>query len=211
MPDINAGDAQLAQGQILSIAQQTALFALLGTSYGGNGSSTFDLPELAGTVMVGAGSIPTPNVGVQNGQDSVTLNSANMPTSVGGNDLPFNIDQPSVGVSYIINAGGNGTGVDVPGIVVPFLGDFAPDGYLLADGQTLNISDYPTLFATIGTTYGGNGTTTFMLPNLEGITVIGTGSSITWEILTSERSSVRIQRPSRTIIYLFRQASNSPS
>ena len=82
-------NAQLAQGQTLSISQQTALFALLGTSYGGNGSSTFDLPELAGTAIVGAGSTLSPNVGDQNGQVSVTLNSANMPTSVGGSDLPI--------------------------------------------------------------------------------------------------------------------------
>ena len=41
------------QGQILSIAQNTALFSLLGTTYGGNGQTTFALPDLRGRVPVG--------------------------------------------------------------------------------------------------------------------------------------------------------------
>ena len=43
------------QGQILSIAQNTALFSLLGTTYGGNGQTTFALPDLRGRVPVGTG------------------------------------------------------------------------------------------------------------------------------------------------------------
>lgn len=46
------------QGQILSIAQNTALFALLGTTYGGNGQTTFALPDLRGRVPVGTGQGP---------------------------------------------------------------------------------------------------------------------------------------------------------
>ena len=45
-------------GQILSIAQNTALFSLLGTTYGGNGQTTFGLPDLRGRVPVGAGQGP---------------------------------------------------------------------------------------------------------------------------------------------------------
>ena len=41
-------------GQSLSIAQNSALFALLGTTYGGNGTTTFNLPDLRGRVAVGA-------------------------------------------------------------------------------------------------------------------------------------------------------------
>lgn len=48
----------LVQGQILSIAQNTALFSLLGTTYGGNGTSTFQLPDLRGRVPVGMGQGP---------------------------------------------------------------------------------------------------------------------------------------------------------
>src|SRR5438477_4059792 len=44
-----------ASGQLLSIAQNTAVFSLLGTTYGGNGQTTFALPNLDGTTMVGTG------------------------------------------------------------------------------------------------------------------------------------------------------------
>ncbi|MBC8756941.1 tail fiber protein [Kordia sp. YSTF-M3] len=47
-----------------------------------------------------------------------------------------------------------------------------PSGWAKCDGQLLNISDYGTLFNLIGTTYGGDGTTTFALPNLQGKTMI---------------------------------------
>ncbi len=45
----------LCQGQLLAISSNTALFSLLGTYYGGNGISTFGLPNLTGAVLVGAG------------------------------------------------------------------------------------------------------------------------------------------------------------
>ena len=48
----------LAQGQLVPIAQNTALFSLLGTTYGGNGQTTFALPDLRGRVMVNAGQGP---------------------------------------------------------------------------------------------------------------------------------------------------------
>jgi microcystin-dependent protein len=57
----------------------------------------------------------------------------------------------------------------------PYLGEirvfafsFAPTGWLPCSGQTLAISQYAALFAILGTTYGGNGTSTFQLPNLQG-------------------------------------------
>src|ERR1700682_4249256 len=45
-------------GQLMSITQSTALFSLLGTTYGGNGIQTFGLPDLRGRVAVGAGQGP---------------------------------------------------------------------------------------------------------------------------------------------------------
>ena len=52
------------------------------------------------------------------------------------------------------------------GQVVPFPFNFAPLGFATCSGQTLPISRYTVLFSLIGTTYGGNGTSNFMLPNL---------------------------------------------
>lgn len=48
-----------------------------------------------------------------------------------------------------------------------FAGNFAPSGWLLCNGQLLPISQYDTLFNLIGTTYGGDGQTTFALPNMQ--------------------------------------------
>ncbi len=49
-----------------------------------------------------------------------------------------------------------------------FAGNFAPSGWLFCNGQLLPISAYDTLFTLIGTTYGGDGQSTFALPNLQG-------------------------------------------
>lgn len=58
-------------------------------------------------------------------------------------------------------------------MTTPFVGEiqlfgfnFAPIGWALCDGSTLQIRQYTALYSLIGTTYGGNGTTTFQLPNL---------------------------------------------
>lgn len=48
-----------------------------------------------------------------------------------------------------------------------FAGNFAPAGWMICDGQTLPISENETLFQLIGTTYGGDGESTFNLPNLQ--------------------------------------------
>lgn len=72
----------LCQGQILSIAQNTALFSLLGTTYGGNGQTTFALPDLRSRVPVGQGQGPglsSYSLGQQAGTENVTLTTAQMP------------------------------------------------------------------------------------------------------------------------------------
>jgi microcystin-dependent protein len=64
------------------------------------------------------------------------------------------------------------------GIVKLFAGNFAPRGWLLCWGQTLPISQYTALFSILGTYYGGNGTTTFQLPDLRGRAPVGVGAGI---------------------------------
>lgn len=71
------------QGQTIAISQNTALFSLLGTVYGGNGQTTFMLPNLSGRVPIGAGQSPgTSNytLGEQGGSESTTLTINNMPS-----------------------------------------------------------------------------------------------------------------------------------
>src|SRR5262245_1751005 len=72
----------MCQGQLLSIAQNTALFSLLGTMYGGNGQTTFGLPDLRGRSLVGMGQGPgLSNItqGEMSGTETVTLNITQMP------------------------------------------------------------------------------------------------------------------------------------
>ncbi len=54
-----------------------------------------------------------------------------------------------------------------------FAGTFAPVGWLMCDGSYLQISQFEVLFSLIGTTYGGNGTTIFALPDLRGRVPLG--------------------------------------
>jgi len=69
-------------GQILSISQNTALFSLLGTTYGGNGQTTFALPDLRGRVPVGTGQgpgLPNYTLGEVSGTPTTTILITNMP------------------------------------------------------------------------------------------------------------------------------------
>jgi len=72
-------------GQLLSIAQNTALFALLGTTYGGNGQTTFALPDIRGRLVIGPGQGPglSPyDLGQVAGTETQTLTINQMPQHV---------------------------------------------------------------------------------------------------------------------------------
>lgn len=57
-----------------------------------------------------------------------------------------------------------------------FAGNYAPRGWMLCAGQLLSISQYDVVFALIGTSYGGDGVTTFQLPDLRGRLPVGQGN-----------------------------------
>lgn len=61
------------------------------------------------------------------------------------------------------------------GEVRMFGGNFAPLDWAFCSGQTISISQNPTLYSLIGTSYGGDGVSTFALPNLQGRLSVGTG------------------------------------
>lgn len=75
----------LCNGQLMAISQNTALFSLLGTTYGGNGQTTFALPDLRGRAPMafgnGAGLSPR-SLGEVSGQETVTLLGAHLPQHV---------------------------------------------------------------------------------------------------------------------------------
>lgn len=77
----------LCEGQLLPIAQNQALFSIIGTMYGGDGRTTFALPDLRGRVAVGAGNGPglSPvSVGQKKGTETTTLTSTNLPAQSAG-------------------------------------------------------------------------------------------------------------------------------
>jgi microcystin-dependent protein len=91
----------LCNGQLLSIAQNTALFSLLGTTYGGDGVSTFALPNLQSRVPVhqGQGSGLSPYViGSAGGTENVTLLATQMPSHnhlINVNNTPGTLPDPT--------------------------------------------------------------------------------------------------------------------
>lgn len=86
-------------GQLLSIAQNQALFSILGTSFGGDGITTFALPNLQGRVPVGVGS--NIMLGESGGQSTHTLIQTELPThnhTVSASTADASIDDPTGGV-----------------------------------------------------------------------------------------------------------------
>jgi microcystin-dependent protein len=169
-----------ANGQLLSIADNERLFEVIGTTYGGNGTTDFRLPDLRGRIAIGADAANP--IGSEKGAESHTVSQSELP---GAGQEPLSDDQPSLAITYIIATNGifpatfNDNSFDQTtqtlGQIAEFAGDFAPSGWALADGQLLSIQDNLALFTVIGTTYGGDGKTTFALPNLDGRTTIGAG------------------------------------
>lgn len=89
------------EGQLLPISQNTALFSLLGITYGGNGSSTFGLPDLRGAVPIGAGQGPglsRYSLGQTTGATAVTLTQSQMPAhthALNGTSTPATTSDPT--------------------------------------------------------------------------------------------------------------------
>jgi microcystin-dependent protein len=117
----------MCNGQILPIAQNTALFSLLGTTYGGNGQTTFALPNLQSRVPIHFGQGPglsSYDLGQAAGTETVTLTGNQIPAhthqvacvagagtaSKVANNLPanFSIDPPPASVSLYSNAAASG-------------------------------------------------------------------------------------------------------
>ncbi|MCK8501372.1 MULTISPECIES: phage tail protein [Myxococcus] len=100
------------QGQILAIAQNTALFAILGTTYGGNGQTTFALPDLRGRYPMQPGQGPglSPRtLGEQGGSETVTLISNQMPQHTHSLNVSSQQGDTETPVGTVLAADNNGT------------------------------------------------------------------------------------------------------
>lgn len=202
-------------GQLLPIAQNTALFSLLGTTYGGDGRTTFGLPDARGRTLVHAGIGPGlthRNLGSKGGTEAVQLNIQNLPshshsnfTQHTGSNQPFPLPSPFVTMHCVIALQGvypsrsrrmesdskNGTTAGKESVQrslhgdEPYIGDvmwipynFAPRGWAFCNGQLLPINQNQALFSLLGTNYGGDGRTTFALPDFRGRSMAHAGNAV---------------------------------
>ena len=122
-------------GQLLPISQNTALFALLGTTYGGDGKSTFALPDLRGAAAMHPGQgqgLSLRNLGQRGGTAAVTLLSSEMPSHTHGLSSSGSVattSLPSATVALSRSAGGSGYKALSPGPLAPMAGGtLAPAG-----------------------------------------------------------------------------------
>ncbi len=108
----------LCNGQLLPVSQNDALFSLLGTIYGGDGRTTFGLPDLRGRVPVHQGQVPglyDHRLGSKFGRQDTDIKTSKIPIAadsaqvqvLGGIFEHEDIRQPSLGVNYIIALEGN--------------------------------------------------------------------------------------------------------
>ena len=122
----------LCNGQLLPISQNTALFSLLGTQYGGNGTTNFALPNLQGMAPMHAGNGPglTPRIqGEIGGEPTVTLLATHVPQHThtynagagGRGEVPSvsgNVNSDAAALTNIYGASTDGTQMH-PGMIVP--------------------------------------------------------------------------------------------
>jgi microcystin-dependent protein len=140
-----------ASGQLITISEAPDLYTdIIGTSFGGDGEENFATPNLDNRVALGGGIFA----------DS-TLTSLRLTflVALAGDVLPSGTSPDNTFIS--------------PGEIILAASIYIPPGWAATNGGALTTSAYPDLFSALGTTYGGNGTTTFGLPNFTGRTFLG--------------------------------------
>jgi microcystin-dependent protein len=112
-------------GQILPISQYAALFALLGTAFGGNGTSNFALPDLQGRVPVGIGPLPGGSdyvMGETGGAENVTITTSEMAAhnhTLAASTAQGTVDNPTGAILASPYVGSRSTGVSTGSIYNP--------------------------------------------------------------------------------------------
>jgi len=198
-----------AAGQLMAISQNSALFSVLGTIFGGDGETTFGLPDLRGRAIVasGAGAGLTPRtIGEQLGTESVTLVEANLPShdhahpdgstsTYAGGAQAISMLGPSLVLHARIATAGTFPSRDrrlfesldnpdtfLASVTFMATGHSDPNqwvqanGYVVLDGSLIAINSNPALFSLVGTIYGGDGQTTFGVPDARGRVLVGSGT-----------------------------------
>jgi microcystin-dependent protein len=143
----------VCDGSILSVRQNVGLYETIGTVFGGQPSISFTLPNLTGAAPVGVGP------GMALGQKESG--------TIGGLGLYYLIATEGQ-IPPQSGAGGPPDQGAYAGQVIAFAGSQIPDGWAVCDGSLLAPAAYPALFQTIGNLWGGDGKTSFALPDLRG-------------------------------------------
>ncbi|WP_169052674.1 phage tail protein [Pseudooceanicola onchidii] len=135
-----------------------------------------------GAVTLSEGNLPAHNHTVAGTDPADDVDTGNT-----GSATAFENTQASFGLTYLINvaggiperdrAQGDPGNVSVLGEIALFAGDYAPTGWFKAEGQMLDVQTHLSLFNVIGDRFGGDGRSTFALPDLRGRTAIGAGNS----------------------------------
>ncbi|AZA53262.1 phage tail protein [Chryseobacterium sp. G0201] len=132
-------------GAILSIAQNQALYSLLGTTYGGNGTTNFALPNLNGRAPIGSGIANTGksvNLGEVGGAPTTTLLNSNLPTFISQLKISkSNATTASPSSASSIAVSGTTVGRDFT--AVPSFVDTAPDTVINAASVTFTGANVP--------------------------------------------------------------------
>jgi microcystin-dependent protein len=110
------------QGQLMAINQNQALFAVLGTTYGGNGTSTFALPDLRSRLPIGTDMFRSGSqypMGTISGTESVTLLTPQIPPhthqlmAANGTDTSNNTNTPAANLGFGVSTGANPDGSEL--------------------------------------------------------------------------------------------------
>ncbi|MDX2283004.1 MAG: tail fiber protein [Bacteroidia bacterium] len=140
-------------GQLLTIRDHTALFAVIGTTYGGDGQTTFALPDLRGRIAIGVGESSghsSTALGEQSGQTSITLNELNLPGHVHNaaaqlhaSSQQANTTDPTSAV-HALEGGGRSYDVNAPQNIVNMRADalFIEGGVTAPAGQSTPVPAY---------------------------------------------------------------------
>jgi len=174
----------LCEGQILQKSSYEALFRILGNAYGGNGTTTFALPDLREAAPVGMSTTRRRGTALQGGKFKLT------PTGTANTVA-------TVALRYIIAVQGifqTHSDDHFLGDVILFAGNTVPQGYAACEGQTMQINANSALFSVLGTRYGGDGRTTFMLPDMRESVPVGMGINRSTNVTRQTGNVVQAQK-----------------
>jgi microcystin-dependent protein len=159
----------------------TNVSGIVAVANGGTGAATL----AANNLLVGNGTSAVSTISPATSGNILYANGTNwlsktLGVGLSGNGASFSNMQPYQTTNYCIATQGifpSRAGYDAyMGEINIFAFDFVPRGYNACDGAILSVSSNAALFALLGTTYGGNGSTTFALPDYRGRTLIGQGA-----------------------------------